>query len=145
MRHYKAHLYRITNLARMLTPAPLTAMTNSRDAAEPRQSCAVDRDGPAGRRTYGFYNTIVEIGILVGYLATETLVQRAADGGAPDTDVDGFLPHRLISAFALYRFDRAGRFQLTCPSSLHDHVSRRCNRIGPATPDLSVDSQLYRQ
>lgn len=59
----------------MLTSAPPTAMTNSRDAAEPRQSCAVDRDGPAGRRTYGFYNTIVGIGILVGYLATETLVQ----------------------------------------------------------------------
>jgi MFS family permease len=60
---------------------------------------------------YGFYNTIVGIGILVGNLATGTLMQRAADAGAPELTWIVLSVIGLTAALALYRLDRAGRLQ----------------------------------
>ncbi|MDO3635335.1 MDR family MFS transporter [Mycolicibacterium arseniciresistens] len=60
---------------------------------------------------YGFYNTIVGVGILVGNLVTGTLVQASVRVGAPELlwimlSLIGF-----ASALALYRLDRKGRLQ----------------------------------
>ncbi|UUO02035.1 MFS transporter [Mycolicibacterium novocastrense] len=65
---------------------------------------------------YGFYNTIVGIGILVGNLATGTLMQKASDAGMPELTWIGLVVIGLIAALTLYRLDRAGRLQ--APKSL---------------------------
>lgn len=64
---------------------------------------------------YGFYNTIVGIGILVGNLATGTLMQKAADAGMPELTWIGLVLIGLIAALTLYRLDRAGRLQAPKP------------------------------
>ena len=64
---------------------------------------------------YGFYNTIVGIGILVGNLATGTLMQKAADAGTPELTWIVLTVIGVMAAFALYRLDRAGRLQPRVP------------------------------
>lgn len=60
---------------------------------------------------YGFYNTIVGVGILLGNLATGTLMQWAADAGAPEAIWLALTAIGLLAAAALYRLDRTGRLQ----------------------------------
>ncbi|MEW5810024.1 MAG: MFS transporter [Actinomycetota bacterium] len=60
---------------------------------------------------YGFYNTIVGIGILVGNLATGALMQAARDLGQPWLLWVLLSAIGLASAAALYRLDRRGRLQ----------------------------------
>jgi MFS family permease len=58
---------------------------------------------------YGFYNTVVGIGILIGNLATGSLLQAARDAGAPELVWVALIVIGILSAFALYRLDRTGR------------------------------------
>jgi MFS family permease len=58
---------------------------------------------------YGFYNTIVGVGILVGNLATGSLMQLAGEIGQPGLLWVLLTVIGLLSAAALYRLDRRGR------------------------------------
>lgn len=58
---------------------------------------------------YGFYNTIVGIGILAGNLATGALMQTARDAGRDEAVWIVLTAIGLIAAAALYGLDRAGR------------------------------------
>lgn len=58
---------------------------------------------------YGFYNTIVGIGILAGNLATGALMQAARDAGRDEIVWIVLTAIGLIAAAALYRLDRTGR------------------------------------
>ncbi|MGA9376938.1 MAG: MFS transporter [Mycobacterium sp.] len=58
---------------------------------------------------YGFYNTIVGVGILVGNLATGSLMQLAREIGQPGLLWVLLTVIGLLSAAALYRLDRRGR------------------------------------
>lgn len=58
---------------------------------------------------YGFYNTVVGIGILAGNLATGALMQVAEDIGQPWLLWALLSVIGLVSAAALYRLDRRGR------------------------------------
>lgn len=66
---------------------------------------------------YGFYNTIVGVGILVGNLATGTLMQTAAEMGMPELTWVALIAIGVLAAAALYRLDRAGRLQSQAPLS----------------------------
>lgn len=57
---------------------------------------------------YGFYNTIVGVGILVGNLATGSLLQAARKAGADELLWGGLVVVGLIAAVALYLLDRRG-------------------------------------
>jgi MFS family permease len=58
---------------------------------------------------YGFYNTIIGIGILVGNLATGALMQAARNAGRDEVVWIVLSAIGLIAAAALYRLDRTGR------------------------------------
>lgn len=58
---------------------------------------------------YGFYNTIVGIGILAGNLATGALMQAAREAGRDEVVWVVLTAIGLIAAAALYRLDRTGR------------------------------------
>ncbi|MEZ0049704.1 MFS family permease [Mycobacterium sp. MAA66] len=60
---------------------------------------------------YGFYNTIVGIGILVGNLATATLMQATRDAVWPGLIWIVLACISLLVAAALYRLHRTGRLQ----------------------------------
>lgn len=60
---------------------------------------------------YGFYNTIVGIGILLGNLATGSLMQTASNAGAPELIWIGLVLVGLLAAAALYGLDRTGRLR----------------------------------
>ena len=60
---------------------------------------------------YGFYNTIVGVGILVGNLATGALMQAARNAGVGELIWLALALIGLASAAALYRLDRTGRLQ----------------------------------
>lgn len=60
---------------------------------------------------YGFYNTIVGIGILAGNLGTGALMQKAADVGTPELTWIALSVIGVAAACALYRLDRTGRLQ----------------------------------
>lgn len=57
---------------------------------------------------YGFYNTIVGVGILAGNLATGALLQAARDAGADELLWGGLALVGLVAALALHRLDRNG-------------------------------------
>jgi MFS family permease len=57
---------------------------------------------------YGFYNTIVGVGILIGNLATGALLQAARDAGADELLWGGMALVGLVAALALHRLDRGG-------------------------------------
>lgn len=65
---------------------------------------------------YGFYNTIVGVGILAGNLATGALLQAARSAGADELLWGGLALIGLLAAMALYRLDRRGH--LTPASAL---------------------------
>ncbi|MCV7282195.1 MFS transporter [Mycolicibacterium flavescens] len=60
---------------------------------------------------YGFYNTIVGIGILAGNLGTGTLMQKATEAGRPELTWIVLTVIGVTAASALYRLDRGGRLQ----------------------------------
>ena len=60
---------------------------------------------------YGFYNTIVGIGILGGNLATGSVMQVTRELGYPELVWVLLASIGLLSAAALYRLDRRGRLQ----------------------------------
>jgi MFS family permease len=62
---------------------------------------------------YGFYNTIVGVGILVGNLATGSLMQIARDVGRPELLWVLLTVIGLLSAAALCRLDQRGRLGST--------------------------------
>ncbi len=69
---------------------------------------------------YGFYNTIVGVGILAGNLATGTLMQVARDAGTEELIWVALAVVGLVSAAALYHLDRTGRLappHMVAPSS----------------------------
>jgi len=57
---------------------------------------------------YGFYNTIVGVGILAGNLATGALLQAARDAGADELLWGGLALVGVVAALALHRLDRRG-------------------------------------
>lgn len=57
---------------------------------------------------YGFYNTIVGTGILVGNLATGSMLQAARQAGADELLWGGLTVVGLLAAAALYLLDRSG-------------------------------------
>jgi MFS family permease len=57
---------------------------------------------------YGFYNTIVGVGILAGNLATGALLQAARNAGADEALWGGLALVGLAAALALHRLDRSG-------------------------------------
>ncbi|WP_006243260.1 MFS transporter [Mycolicibacterium tusciae] len=67
---------------------------------------------------YGFYNTIVGVGILAGNLATGALLQAARDAGADELLWGGLALIGLVAALALHRLDRRGHLapKLTEPT-----------------------------
>lgn len=60
---------------------------------------------------YGFYNTIVGVGILVGNLATGALMQAARAAGAPELIWITLSLIGALTALALFRLDRSGRLR----------------------------------
>lgn len=68
---------------------------------------------------YGFYNTIVGVGILLGNLATGSLMQFTREAGRPDLLWVLLTVIGLLSAVALYRLDLRGRLGST-PEVLDD-------------------------
>ncbi|KMO73493.1 MDR family MFS transporter [Mycolicibacterium chlorophenolicum] len=65
---------------------------------------------------YGFYNTIVGIGILGGNLATGSVMQATREQGYPELVWVLLAGIGLLSAAALYRLDRSGRLQPQQPT-----------------------------
>ncbi|AEV73368.1 nitrate/nitrite transporter [Mycolicibacterium rhodesiae NBB3] len=57
---------------------------------------------------YGFYNTIVGVGILAGNLATGALLQAARDAGADELLWGAMALIGLVAALALHRLERGG-------------------------------------
>lgn len=70
---------------------------------------------------YGFYNTVVGVGILVGNLATGTLVGAARDAGLDWIVWAGLTAIGVIAAYALARLERSDR-AATAPEQ---HVTGR--------------------
>ncbi|KUI47946.1 MFS transporter [Mycobacterium sp. GA-1199] len=70
---------------------------------------------------YGFYNTIVGIGILAGNLGTGALMQKAADVGTPELTWIALSVIGVAAACALYRLDRTGRLQ---PQPVRTSITR---------------------
>ncbi|AVH20819.1 MFS transporter [Nocardia cyriacigeorgica] len=70
---------------------------------------------------YGFYNTVVGVGILVGNLATGTLVGAARDAGLDWVVWAGLTAIGVIAAYALARLERSDR-TATAPEQ---HVTGR--------------------
>lgn len=66
---------------------------------------------------YGFYNTIIGVGILAGNLLTGTLMQIARNAGAPELIWIALSVIGVLAALALHRLDRRGRIDST-PSAL---------------------------
>ena len=66
---------------------------------------------------YGFYNTIVGIGILAGNLATGALMQAARAAGHEELIWLALTAVGLAAAAALYRLDRSGRLVSESPSA----------------------------
>lgn len=60
---------------------------------------------------YGFYNTIVGVGILLGNVATGSLMQAARDLGRPELTWVVLIAVGALSVLALYGLNRAGRLQ----------------------------------
>nr|WP_051162844.1 MFS transporter [Nocardia transvalensis] len=58
---------------------------------------------------YGFYNTVVGVGILAGNLGTGAVVGAARAAGADAAVWLGLTAIGAVAAIALYRLDRAGR------------------------------------
>ncbi|MDZ4267694.1 MAG: MFS transporter [Mycobacterium sp.] len=74
---------------------------------------------------YGFYNTIVGIGILVGNLATGALMEAARSAGVDELVWVVLAVIGLASAAALYRLDRTGRLRPVSPAPAGAGTSRR--------------------
>jgi Na+/melibiose symporter-like transporter len=60
---------------------------------------------------YGFYNTIVGIGILAGNLATGALLQATRNAGADELLWGALAVIGLMAALALHRLDRTGHLR----------------------------------
>ncbi len=60
---------------------------------------------------YGFYNTIVGVGILLGNLATGSVFAAARDIGAPELVWVGLIAIGAASAVGLYLLDRGGHLR----------------------------------
>lgn len=61
---------------------------------------------------YGFYNTVVGVGILLGNVATGSLMQAARDLGRPELTWVVLIVIGALSVLALYGLDRSGRLLL---------------------------------
>ena len=68
---------------------------------------------------YGFYNTIVGVGILAGNLLTGTLMQAARNSGAPQLIWVALSVVGVLSALALHQLDHRGRLDPAQPSLTH--------------------------
>nr|WP_211699310.1 MFS transporter [Mycobacterium spongiae] len=79
---------------------------------------------------YGFYNTIVGVGILVGNLATGSIFQAARDAGNGALVWVGLFSIGIVSACALYRLDRGGHLQTRSAESSDSGDSGRGEVVG---------------
>lgn len=68
---------------------------------------------------YGFYNTIVGVGILAGNLLTGTLMQAARNAGAPELVWVALSLIGILSAWALHRLGRRGLLDAPQPAVAH--------------------------
>ena len=66
---------------------------------------------------YGFYNTIVGVGILAGNLATGSLMAAAREAGRPELIWLALVAVGMVSALALNRLDRVGRLRPATPDT----------------------------
>ncbi|MGW5748979.1 MFS transporter, partial [Amycolatopsis sp. NPDC003861] len=67
---------------------------------------------------YGFYNTVVGVGILLGNLATGTVFDLARAAGWPELPWLGLLLIGAVCAFGLRRLDRGGRLDCQVPEDV---------------------------
>lgn len=60
---------------------------------------------------YGFYNTVVGVGILLGNVATGSLIQLARDIGLPELSWVVLIVVGAVPLLGLYGLNRSGRLQ----------------------------------
>ncbi|GAA2424751.1 MULTISPECIES: MFS transporter [Mycobacteriaceae] len=72
---------------------------------------------------YGFYNTIVGVGILIGNLATGSILSASRRIGVAEILWGALILVGVIAAVAIDRLDRTGRLQRREPASVIDVVT----------------------
>ncbi|WP_312884775.1 MFS transporter [Nocardia barduliensis] len=92
-------------------------------------------DGKLVATHYGFYNTVVGVGILIGNLATGTVVGAARDAGADWAVWAGLSVIGLIAAFALHRLDRPPHDQASPSESAGRHRTTQDSRRTGSAPE----------
>lgn len=74
---------------------------------------------------YGFYNTIVGVGILIGNLATGSILSAGQRIGVTEILWGALILVGVLAAVAIDRLDRTGRLQRREPASATDVVTER--------------------
>ncbi|MCV7075776.1 MFS transporter [Mycobacterium szulgai] len=78
---------------------------------------------------YGFYNTIVGIGILLGNLATGAIMGAAKQAGVGEIVWAGMILVGIVAALALHRLDRGGHFATQdTANTAHEDASKMATR-----------------
>ncbi|WP_280244817.1 MFS transporter [Nocardia abscessus] len=81
-------------------------------------------DGRLVATHYGFYNTVVGVGILIGNLVTGAVVGAAHDAGADWAVWVGLIAIGALAALALHRLDRSHPAQATAGTDRPDASTR---------------------
>ena len=90
-------------------------------------------DGKLVATHYGFYNTVVGVGILVGNLATGAVVGAARDAGAGWIVWFGLSLIGVVAAFALHRLDRTQR-------APHPDLAHRARGAASGDAEVTIGS-----
>ncbi|WP_245560295.1 MFS transporter [Nocardia asiatica] len=90
---------------------------------------------------YGFYNTVVGVGILIGNLATGAVVGAAHDAGAAWAVWVGLIAIGALAALALYRLDRSEGAVVTAARAVDPDSATSSERhdraLGRTVPPVS--------
>ncbi|MGK8507053.1 MFS transporter [Nocardia asiatica] len=90
---------------------------------------------------YGFYNTVVGVGILIGNLATGAVVGAAHDAGAAWAVWVGLIAIGALAALALHRLDRSERAVVTASRAVDPDSATSSERhdraLGGTVPPVS--------
>ncbi|MGK8491288.1 MFS transporter [Nocardia asiatica] len=90
---------------------------------------------------YGFYNTVVGVGILIGNLATGAVVGAAHDAGADWAVWVGLIAIGALAALALHRLDRSERAVVTASRAVDPDTATSSERhdraLGRTVPPVS--------
>ncbi|WP_280494794.1 MFS transporter [Nocardia asiatica] len=90
---------------------------------------------------YGFYNTVVGVGILIGNLATGAVVGAAHDAGAAWAVWVGLIAIGALAALALHRLDRSERAVVTASRAVDPDTATSSERhdraLGRTVPPVS--------